>query len=260
MVKVKTSEFESIGQEYALQLEKLLNIHTVDDFLKYSLEEIHERSQIDMERLEQWRDLIDLFRVPNLSARECELLYFANINSVKELSHRQSLRIFYKLREIDAETRFIVLDFPTFAQIDEWIYFAKTMSKRIKYGLNVPIIMFPMVSIDIASELKKFNIFTAEDLLIKENVIKNLAKKMNIQEYKFKELKQMIDLIKIGGIDIYFADIFRKVGIVSSELLLSIDEQEILRLVEEYQATEKESVEKLTLAHIKEFKKNLEAE
>lgn len=259
MVKHSLSEFESIGENYGQILQKTMNIQTVDEFLKHSVEEIHKKADIDIERVEQWRDLIDLFRVPNLTARECELLYNSNINSVEELSHRQSLRIFYKLREIDAETRFIVLSFPTFAQIDEWIYFAKMMSKRIKFGLNIPLILFPMINIDIASEFKKFSIYTAEDLLDKQDQIKNVPKKVGIKPYRYHHLLDMIELVEIPGIDVYFATLLQKAGFNTVKILRNTPVDKIFEAVSNIQATEKDIPEKFTKDLIEEIKTNLEA-
>ncbi|MHA1674109.1 MAG: DUF4332 domain-containing protein [Promethearchaeota archaeon] len=259
MVLHNLSEFESIGLDYAQILRKSMKIRTVDDFLKYTHQQIHEQGNIDLERVEQWANLIDLFRVPNLSARECELLYNSNINSVKELSHRQSLRIFYKLREIDTETRFIVLSFPSFAQIDEWIYFAKIMSKRIKFGLNIPMILFPMVTIDIASEMKKFSIFTAEDLLEKKERIKKLGKKLHMKSSIFNQLQDMIAIVHVPGIDIFFAKLLQQAEYGTLKMLLRTESSTIFEAVEQIQSNLTDIPEKLTLEHINTIKSHLEA-
>ena len=259
MVLHNLSEFESIGENYAQILRKTMKIRSVDDFLQYTPQQIHEQGKIDLERVEQWANLIDLFRVPNLSARECELLYNSNINSVKELSHRQSLRIFYKLREIDSETRFIVLSFPTFAQIDEWIYFAKNMSKRIKFGLNIPLILFPMVTIDIASEMKKFSIFTAEDFMDKQDRIKNLAKKMHMKSSQYHLLLDMIEIVRVPGIDIFFAKLLQQAEFGTKKLLLRTDARTIFETVDQMQKNIVDIPEKLTLEHINIIRKHLEA-
>ncbi|MHA1520449.1 MAG: DUF4332 domain-containing protein [Promethearchaeota archaeon] len=258
MVLHNLSEFESIGEDYAQILRKTMKIRSVDDFLRYSPQQIHEQGKIDLERVEQWANLIDLFRVPNLSARECELLFNSNINSVKELSHRQSLRIFYKLREIDAETRFIVLSFPTFAQIDEWIYFAKIMSKRIKFGLNIPLILFPMVKIDNASEMKKFSIFTAEDLMDKQERIKNLGKKVHMKSSKFNLLLDMVEIVRVPGIDIFLASLLHQAGYGRIKSLLRAKSNSIMENVNQIQANLTDIPEKLTLEHITKIKNHLE--
>lgn len=258
MVHHNLSEFESIGEKYAQILYSTMKIKTVDDFERYSADEINNRTEIDIERIRQWKDLIDLFRVPNLGARECELLYFANINSVEELSHRQSLRIFYKLREIDEETRFIVLTFPSFAQIDDWIFFAKHMNKRIKYGLNVPIILFPMVNLDVASEFKKFNIYTAEHLLEKVDQIKHLHRKVHLRRKDYHELLEMVEFIRIPGVDIKITNLLFKAGINSMKKFKEIPSDEILTQINQLTDIPTDLRQELTLETITQFKKYLE--
>jgi hypothetical protein len=257
MTKTNISQFESVGYEYAKKLKNTLKIKNVDDFLKYPIEFIHEKSGIEIKRLEQFSDLFDLYRVPNLSARETELLYYANINSVEELSHRQSIRIYYKLKNIDEETYFIILQLPTFAQIDEWIYFAKMLTKRIKFGLNIPIILFPMVSIRSASELKNYKIFTANDFIQKEPNIPKIWRLVNMKRRDYKKLKKMIDFVKIPGVDIYFAKIFQEAKIDDVNEFRELEADAILEMIKSIQSQESSSIEELDIKMIQEIKKTI---
>ena len=256
--KTNISQFESIGYEYAKRLKIApLKIKNVDDFLKYPIEFIHEKSGIELKRLEQFTDLFDLYRVPNLTARETELLYNANINSVTELSHRQAIRIYYKLKNIDEETYFIILQLPTFAQIDEWIYFAKMLTKRIKIGLNIPIILFPMVSIRSASELKNYKIFTANDFILKEPNIPKIWHLVNMKRSEYKKLKRMINFVEIPGVDIYFAKIFQAAKIKDVNEFKELEADTILEMVKAVQDQEDSCIEKIDIEIIKEIKKKI---
>jgi len=257
-MKTYLKEFENIGKEYADQLHKHLKIRSIDDFERFSLEEIHEKTNIDMQRLQQWADVIDLFHIPDLTAREAELLYFANINSVQELSHRQAIRIFYKLREIDLETYHIILQLPTFAKIEEWIKFAKLMTKRIKFGQNIPIIMLPVVEFDHASELKNFKIFTVEDFVQKGPMIANLRKKIGMSRKEYYILENTIEFIEIEGIDLYFANLFIQAEIEGTEDFVEKDASAILKLVEEIQVNEQNCPEKITIELIEQLKQKME--
>ncbi|UYP46165.1 hypothetical protein NEF87_002450 [Candidatus Lokiarchaeum ossiferum] len=256
-MKTYLKEFENIGKEYANQLQKQMKIRSIDDFEKFSLEEIHQQTKIDMERLKQWADVIDLYHIPDLTTREAELLYFANINSVQELSHRQAIRIFYKLREIDIETYHIILQLPTFQKIENWINFSKLMTKRIKFGQNIPIIMIPVVEFDHASELKNFKIFTVEDFVQKSPMISNLRKKIGMSRHNFHILENTIDFIKVEGIDLYFANLFLQVEIEGINDFLSLNNDEILQKVKEIQDNDENCPEKLTLKHIEEIKQKI---
>ena len=256
--KTNISQFESVGYEYAKKLKIApLKIKNVDDFLKYPIEFIHEKSGIEIKRLEQFADLFDLYRVPNLTARETELLYNANINSVTELSHRQAIRIYYKLKNIDEETYFIILQLPTFAQIDEWIYFAKMLTKRIKIGLNIQIILFPMVSIRSASELKNYKIFTANDFILKEPNIPKIWRLVNMRRKDYKNLKRMLDFVRIPGVDIYFAKIFHEAKIKDVNEFRELEADTILEMVKPIQNQESSCIEELDIEMIQEIKKTI---
>ncbi len=252
--KTNISQFESVGYEYAKKLRNTLKIKNVDDFLKYPIEFIHEKSGIEIKRLEQFSDLFDLYRVPNLTARETELLYYANVNSVTELSHRQAIRIYYKLKNIDEETYFIILQLPTFAKIDEWIYFAKMLTKRIKIGLNIPIILFPMVSIRSASELKNYKIFTANDFIQKEPNIPKIWRLVNMKRREYKNLKRMIDFVKIAGVDLYFAKIFQEANIKDVNEFKELEADTILEMVKPIQDQDISCIEEIDIEMIKEIK------
>ncbi len=252
--KTNISQFECVGYEYAKKLRNTLKIKNVDDFLKYPIEFIHEKSGIEIKRLEQFSDLFDLYRVPNLTARETELLYYANVNSVTELSHRQAIRIYYKLKNIDEETYFIILQLPTFAKIDEWIYFAKMLTKRIKIGLNIPIILFPMVSIRSASELKNYKIFTANDFIQKEPNIPKIWRLVNMKRREYKNLKRMIDFVKIAGVDLYFAKIFQEANIKDVNEFKELEADTILEMVKPIQDQDISCIEEIDIEMIKEIK------
>ncbi len=257
MVLYKLSRFETIGLEYAKKLQQKLDINVVDDFFKYSVEEITTKTGIEIKRISQYADILDLFRIPQLSPKEAELLNYANINSVEELSHRQAVRIYYKLKEIDVQTYFIILQFPTFAKIDQWIYYAKIMTKRIKYGINIPLVLFPMITIDHVSEMQKLQIWTAEDFELKAPLIPKLRNRINMSKKTYIDLSNMIEMVKIGGIDIYFAKVFDKAELRTPEEINRLENEEILRRVKEIQDKEQNSPEIMDLEDLTEIKQNI---
>ncbi|MHA1872400.1 MAG: DUF4332 domain-containing protein, partial [Promethearchaeota archaeon] len=186
---------------------EMLGIKYADEILQMPVEKIRENVKIEPSRLEQILDVINLFQVPHISVKDAELLYYANINSVRELAHRDPVRIFYKLKEIDVKTRIILIELPTFTSIQRWVYFARLMVKRIKYGLNIPIICLPMINIDRASELKLFGIYTVEDFMTRSGSIWDLRRRLNMTKHEYMLLFGMIGLLGIDGIDVYIADV-----------------------------------------------------
>ncbi|MHA1731020.1 MAG: DUF4332 domain-containing protein [Promethearchaeota archaeon] len=253
MKNYELEQFESIGQEYAGRLASA-GIHSVEDFFLHSLDEIEKFTKVGRKRVEQWRDCLDLFRIPKISPREAELLYHANVNSVKELSHRQAVRIYYKLKEIDEATYLIIIDLPTFRVIDEWIYYAKLLTMRIKTGLNVPLVKLPVVTVEAAREFEKYQVFTVEELLVKTPLVKSLRKKVGMSKVEWSGLLGAVSLLEVDGIDVYFADILARAGIHDSAALSSKPTAEVVSRAREVQENDLKVPEVVTTELVEMWK------
>ncbi|OLS14439.1 MAG: hypothetical protein RBG13Loki_1924 [Promethearchaeota archaeon CR_4] len=249
--------FESFGEEALRLLKEKLNITTVDDFLRYPLTEIREKTGIEMNRIQQWKQVLELFKIPQMNPREAELLFYVNINSIEELSHRQAIRIYYKLRDLDKDTYFIIIQFPTLAKIDKWIYYAKLMTKRFRFGLSEPLLKLPLMTVERARELQKLSIWTAGEFLAKIPVIKNLRKRMNMDRKEWCAFVDILGFLEIEGIDAYFATTFFHAGITSVEMLRSTPDEQILTLVKAVQDKEDKCVERLTSNTLTKIKQNI---
>ena len=101
-----------------------------------------EQEKLDTMLIDKWVEIIDLFRIPTMSAKEAEMLQAININSIEELSHRDPVMILNRLRRLDEDTYFIILDFPSVQKIESWIYYAKLMTRNIIIGYAYPLIAF----------------------------------------------------------------------------------------------------------------------
>jgi hypothetical protein len=257
VVKYTLNQFESIGESYTAVLKDKLGIKYVDDFYKYSLEEIKEKTQIEESRIKQFSEVLEIFKIPGLTIRNAELLNFININSIEELSHQQAIRIFYKMKSVDASTYLIILELPTFAQIDKWIYHAKLMTKRIKLGFNVPLILLPMINLDIASELQKYSIITIENFLSRSKLIPNLRRRIGMSKKDYRDLCEFITLVEVDGIDLYFAKIFYAAGIKSVKELVQMNTSDIVQRIKPIQSKEKEVMEVITEEVVEEIKNNI---
>lgn len=258
---ITLAQFESIGEDYARQL-RAIGIDSVDEFLAHAVDEIHQRTQIDATRVSQWRDVLDLFRVPKVSARDAELLVAANVNSVAELSHRQAVRIYYKLKEIDEASYLIITQLPTFRQIDEWIDFAKLLTKRVKRGLNVPLVKLPGITIDVASRFQLYQIWTVDDLVAKQALVPKLHKKVGLSKEAYATLLQLVTLLEIDGVDAYFATLLHAAGIHSREALVQQPATDTLAKLQALQQQERpgeqagegpqpQAREPITIEHLK---------
>ena len=249
MIKTELREFESIGDLYGKKL-KEKGIQYVDDFFKQTPGQIIEITGADKEKVEQWFNVLDLYRIPKVSVRDAELLFNVNINSVEELSHRQASRIYYKLKTLEEQTYFIILTLPTFSTIDEWIYFSKLMTMNTKYGLNIPLISLSFSSVmnlERALELKKYRIFTIEDFITKKQFVKNIRRRLKLKKDEYNELLNIIEMLKIDGISVSIVKKLFELGIKNLEELNKEKIDSILK-------------DTIDTKSIEEIKKNLKKE
>lgn len=257
MVKFTLGQFETIGPTYSKILAEKMDVKYVDDFFKFSIHEIVQKTQIDESRVQKFFEILELFKIPGMNIKNAELLNFININSIEELSHQEAMRIFYKLQELDKKTYLIVLELPTFSQINKWIYYAKVMTKRIKDGLNIPLILLPMMNMDYVSELAKYNIITIEDFIYRSNLIRNLRFKTKIPKQVYESLIDFMSLVQIKGIDLYFAKIFYEAGIKNAKSLEILEVLEILSKIKLVQQKQGEILEEITEEILNEIKKSI---
>ena len=238
MVRTEIYKFESIGKKYAEILGDKMGIKYANDFYRYSLEEIVEKTSIEEPRVQQWIDTLDLFRIPKLKIRHAELLYQININSVEELAHRDAVQIYYRIKHLAEETYFIVLKFPSFRQIRKWIFYAHIMSKSNKYGLSIPVIALEEINFDRATDLAYYQVYTVGDLVEKKPYIKRLRRVLKMTEEEYQNFLDFIDILALDEIDIYLAEVLVKAGITNRSLLETMPTEEILARTKKVQDRE----------------------
>ena len=275
MVKYTCDQFETIGTRYGMLLKFKAGIETVDDFLEMTnggstydtiltaLNEpikaknkklkVYDSVTITESHLEKWGQIFDLFRIPTVTTRAAEMLVNAEINSVQELSHRDPVQVWYKLKELDESSYFITIKEPNISEIELWIHFAKLMTRRIKNGYDVPLINLPMMNIDYASELQKYKIWTIEDLEANYDLIPSLNTRIGMPIEAYRDMLGLCDLTKVDGIDILIARILVSVNIKSLDQLRALATEEISarlakilptnQLIKQYPVLEKEFVD-----------------
>ena len=235
MVKFKFDTFDDIGPFYRRILKKA-GLETVDDFLNKSsygldcksllakLQAIEEKEKegkqdhpnIDEKRLVKWCQIFDLFRVPRLPPRIAELLVCADIKSVRELSYMDPAQVMFKMREVDEDTHFIVIEEPKIDDVEQWIYYAKLMTRRKKFGLDIPLInVIPMMTLDYASELQNYKIWTIEDLDANIALVPSLYGRIGMPRPDYIAMLGICDLCRVNGIDLGIARALYMTGIRS---------------------------------------------
>lgn len=241
MVKFKFDIFEDIGSFYGKTLKKKANLETVDDFLRetnYGMnykpllaklnapedkpreflgkERKHDHPEIDEKRLIRWGRIFDLFRIPRMPPRIAEMLVAADVNSVSELSYMDPTQILFKMQEVDEDTHFIIIEEPKIADAELWIYYAKLMTRRKKYGMDIPLVnVIPLMNLDYASELQKYKIWTMEDLDANFSLISGLYNRIGMPKLEYVEMLGICDLCRVHGIDIVIARALHETGIRS---------------------------------------------
>lgn len=221
MVRFTLDQFETIGTANASILRRKASIRDVDEFLARirdgRVDDIKERvkESIPPGTIDTWCEIMELFTVPKVSTKMAEMLVHARVNSVRELSFKDPVQLLYKIMELDERSFFIVVHEPSIAEVEEWIYYAKLMSRSIKQGYDVPLIsFFPLVTVHAASELQRFRIWTVEDLdmVLKTNLI-DVRRRADMTVDAFQELVQLVSLCKLDGVDVVLARALHAIGI-----------------------------------------------
>ena len=257
-MKYKLEEFESIGTMYGSLLHSKFGIKYVDELRTLTKDQIQKELDVDPLIVEHWIDVLNLFKIPGINSRHAELLYQSDINTIIELSHRQAVRIFYKFRDIDEKTYYIILGYPSFRTIEEWINNAKLMTKRLKNSLSIPMIAVPMMNVDKVTELDPYGIVSIGDFLRKQKMIKGMRKLVKMKRSEYKDLNNFLEIIQIPGVDMYFTKTFWEAGFHDRNAIFSATSESIFNAVKQIQDLEEKPLELLTVTIINEIKKNLE--
>jgi hypothetical protein len=253
MNTVTLEQFDSIGHEMANFLRDKFEIEDVNDFLfliqekkidhlKYRFEQ----EKLDTMLIDKWVEIIDLFRIPTMSAKEAEMLQAININSIEELSHRDPVMILNRLRRLDEDTYFIILDFPSVQKIESWIYYAKLMTRNIIIGYAYPLIaFFPLVKIENVKLFQRYQIWTVEDFMEKFKRFPKLRQLVEMDRDDWNNLINFIDIVRVDGIQIYSTKLLIKSGIKTLNELkaLKIDEAKRNNVYEKIRIAQSEMVD-----------------
>ncbi|MCJ7665355.1 MAG: DUF4332 domain-containing protein [Actinobacteria bacterium] len=127
---------EGIGPVHAKDLTKA-GIHTTEDLLREgttpaSRKEIEEVTGISHKLILKWVNMVDLFRIKGVSEEYSELLEEAGVDTVPELSQRNSDHLNQMLADINGKKN-LVRRLPSENEIKDWIEQAKALPRVIKY-------------------------------------------------------------------------------------------------------------------------------
>jgi predicted flap endonuclease-1-like 5' DNA nuclease len=127
---------EGIGPAYASRLNEV-GIQTVLDLLHRGATtkgraELVEATGIAAGLILKWVNHADLFRVKGVGGQFGELLEAAGVDTVPELAQRNSLNLFNKLSEVNAEKKLAGRS-PHQAEVENWVAQAKNLPRIVEY-------------------------------------------------------------------------------------------------------------------------------
>jgi predicted flap endonuclease-1-like 5' DNA nuclease len=127
---------EGIGPRYGSRL-RSLGIVVVEDLLTMGSTRTGRRFLADKVNvspmtIHKWVNKADFLRIKGIGRQYSSLLESAGVTTILDLSRRNSLNLFEKLKETNKE-RNLVRRIPTYNMIDSWIQDAKKLERIVTY-------------------------------------------------------------------------------------------------------------------------------
>lgn len=127
---------EGIGKIYAEKLHKI-GINYDRQLLRLGAKrtgrrKIAKQSGISPKLILKWINHADLIRIKGIGEEYSDLLEYAGVDTVIELSHRNPQLLWKELRKVNAERR-LVRHVPSLQQVYDWIEQARKLPRVIEY-------------------------------------------------------------------------------------------------------------------------------
>ena len=132
----KLSEIEGIGDAYSSKLEAA-GITSLENLLntcccKKGRKEIAEKSDVSEKMILGWVNRADLSRVKGISTQYADLLKFAGVDTIPELTQRNPENLQAKMAEVNEEKN-LVRKIPTVSQVQDWVAQAKELPRVVTH-------------------------------------------------------------------------------------------------------------------------------
>lgn len=129
-------DVEGIGPVFAKKL-KDAGIATTEGLLEAGAtpkgrKELAEKTKISEEKILEWVNHADLYRIKGVGSEYSDLLEEAGVDTVVELSKRVPANLFAKMVEINTAKK-LVRKLPTEDQLKDWVDQAKKLPRKITY-------------------------------------------------------------------------------------------------------------------------------
>jgi predicted flap endonuclease-1-like 5' DNA nuclease len=132
----KLMDIEGIGEVFAQKL-NAAGIKSVQALLQQGStaqgrKAIAERTSISKQKVLEWVNHLDLFRVKGIAGQYADLLEEAGVDTVKELAQRNAQNLHEKMVLINQEKK-LVRQLPGESQLRDWIQQASRLPRMISY-------------------------------------------------------------------------------------------------------------------------------
>ncbi len=132
----RITEIEGIGPKYGEKLGEA-GITNTDHLLaecgsKKGRKTTADKTGFSEAQLLKWANMADLMRISGVGEEYSELLEAAGVDTVKELKMRRADNLAAKMQEVN-ETKKLVRQAPSEAQVGKWVEQAKTMEPMISH-------------------------------------------------------------------------------------------------------------------------------
>lgn len=129
-------QIEGIGEAYAAKLFEIGLVTTEALLNKGATPEgrraIEEQTGIDHEKILDWVNRADLFRIKGVAEEYSDLLEASGVDTVPELAQRNPVNLLNKMAEVNSEKR-LVRRLPTQREVSNWVEHAKVLPRRVTY-------------------------------------------------------------------------------------------------------------------------------
>lgn len=132
----KLIDIEGIGDKYAEKLHGA-GLRTVKGLLDKGASpkgrrEIEEATGISHEKILEWVNHADLYRIKGVGSEYSDLLEAAGVDTVPELAQRNAENLFNKMVEVNQEKK-LVRRLPLKAMVESWVEQAKKLDRIVTY-------------------------------------------------------------------------------------------------------------------------------
>ena len=132
----RIADIEGIGEVYANKLAEK-GITTTEALLKKCAtlagrKSIASLTELSGKLILKWANRADLARIKGIGSEYADLLEAAGVDTVPDLARRNPSNLYKALAAINEEKK-LVRKVPTLNQVSDWVSYAKTLPRALKY-------------------------------------------------------------------------------------------------------------------------------